>query len=168
MTAAQQSERYAAAFEYANRALSIQEKQPGAKPLDIGEAYVRCAILLRLANKQTEAEGYEKRAREIYATLPTSPEPMSVRGGVLTGSALLKVQPRYPVEAKQTRAQGPVQVRVTIDEVGIVIEAVPINGRPELHQASVEAARQWRFKPTVVNGVPRKVQSVLTFNFTLQ
>jgi TonB family protein len=168
MVAAQQDQRNAAAYEYAKRALAISEKQPDTKPLEIAEMYVRCAILLRLLYKKKEAEEHETRAREIYATLPTTPTPTLVPPNVLRGFALLKVQPDYPITAKQSRIRGTVLVRVTIDELGIVTAAEPVSGPLELHRASVEAARQWRFKPSSLNGVPLKVQGLLTFNFTLQ
>lgn len=167
MTAAHQEQRHAAAFEYAKRALAISEKQPDAKPLDIAELYVRCAILLRMTNKKKEAEEHEKRAREIYATLSNNAEPTPIPGNVLQGYALLKFQPAYPDDARRARIQGAVLVRVKIDEIGIVIETTPIAGPPELHRAAVDAARQWRFKPTAINGVPVKVMGILTFNFTL-
>lgn len=99
---------------------------------------------------------------------PAPPKELKVSGGVLQGSALKKVQPPYPPIAKAARAQGAVQVQVTISEEGRVIEAVVVGGHPLLRDAALQAARQWLFKPTELSGVPVKVQGVLTFNFTLQ
>jgi protein TonB len=99
---------------------------------------------------------------------PKPPEKIQVSGGVLQGGALTKVQPAYPPIAKAARASGAVQVFVTISEEGRVIEASVQSGHPLLREAALQAARQWRFKPTELTGVPVKVQGVLTFNFTLQ
>lgn len=96
------------------------------------------------------------------------PKEIKVSGGVLQGSAIRKVQPPYPPIAKAARAQGAVQVQVTISEDGRVIGAQVVGGHPLLREAALQAARQWVFKPTELSGVPVKVQGVLTFNFTLQ
>ncbi len=99
---------------------------------------------------------------------PPPPKELKVSGGVLQGSALKKVQPPYPPIAKAARAQGAVQVQVTISEEGRVIDAQVVGGHPLLREAALQAARQWVFRPTELSGVPVKVQGVLTFNFTLQ
>lgn len=99
---------------------------------------------------------------------PTEPlRQIKVSGGVLQSSAIHKVQPAYPPAAKEARASGAVQVQITINEKGEVIEATIISGHPLLRDATLAAARQWQFKPTELSGVPVKVQGVLTFNFTL-
>jgi TonB family protein len=109
----------------------------------------------------------ESRAATTAATAESAPKQIRVSGGVLQGSALKKVNPAYPVAAKAARASGAVQVQITVNEKGEVIEASIVSGHPLLRDASLEAARQWQFKPTELGGAPVKVQGVLTFNFTL-
>lgn len=84
------------------------------------------------------------------------------------GLAIRQVQPPYPPLAKTARAQGKVVVNILIDEEGNVIDAQAESGHPLLVAAAVNAARQWKFKPTLLSNVPVKVQGVLTFNFVLQ
>lgn len=96
------------------------------------------------------------------------PKQISISGGVLQGKAIAKVQPQYPPIAKAARASGSVQVQVLISEEGRVIDAQVLSGHPLLREAAMQAARQWKFTPTELTGVPVKVQGVLTFNFTLQ
>src|SRR5215468_3579380 len=60
------------------------------------------------------------------------PKKLTVSGGVLQGKAINKVQPPYPPIAKAARASGAVQVQVTIDEGGRVIEVAVMNGHPLL------------------------------------
>jgi TonB family protein len=98
------------------------------------------------------------------------PPPMAapaprVSKGLSAGSALTKVAPIYPPMAKQMKVSGAVQVAITIDENGRVIEAKAISGPPMLQAAAEEAARRWVFRPTRVDGNSMKQQDILTFNF---
>ncbi len=87
--------------------------------------------------------------------------------GVL-GQPTKKVMPHYPPEAKNVRAQGTVQVEITVSESGKVIEAKAVGGHELLRDAAVEAAKQWEFEPTEDSGAPVTRQGVLTFSFALQ
>src|SRR5262245_15359617 len=95
------------------------------------------------------------------------PETRKVSEGVVRGNATVKAQPIYPEVAKRMQAAGSVQVQVLISEEGRVIEATAVSGHPLLRSAAADAARKWVFKPTKLNGIPVKVQSVLTFVFAL-
>ncbi len=86
-------------------------------------------------------------------------------GDVAWGAVIKKAQPRYPAQAKRVNAAGPVNVQITISETGRVIEAKVTTGHPLLREAAVEAARQWVFKPAILNGVPVKTETVLVFVF---
>lgn len=81
--------------------------------------------------------------------------------------AVKRVQPQYPPVAKAAGAQGPVTVQVLIDEQGNVTTARAVSGHPLLQDASVNAARQWVFKPTIVNSKPAKVSGSISFSFAL-
>ena len=83
----------------------------------------------------------------------------------MQGSATKKVQPAYPAIAKAARAKGAVQVQITVNESGEVINARVINGHPMFRDAALRAAKQWRFKPTELSGVPVKAQGTLSFDF---
>lgn len=95
--------------------------------------------------------------------LPASPKLIS--GGVLNGKATMLVKPRYPDEARSVRASGAVNVQITIDEQGQVILARAVSGHPLLRAASEEAARASTFAPTMLEGVPVKVNGVVVYNF---
>jgi protein TonB len=69
--------------------------------------------------------------------------------------------------AEAAQVSGPVVVEITVDEEGNVISARAVSGHPLLRDAAVEAARQWNFTPTTLQGEPVKVIGTLTFNFTL-
>ena len=94
------------------------------------------------------------------------PEPVQrVSGGVLAGKAIERPQPVYPQMARAAGIEGAVVVEVTVGEKGDVIAAHAVSGHPLLRDAAVQAARGWRFTPTVLSGKPVKVIGTITFNF---
>lgn len=95
----------------------------------------------------------------------TSAAAPKVSKGATASNALTKVKPAYPPIAKQMNASGAVQVAITIDENGRVIEAKAISGHPALRSAAEEAAKEWVFRPASLDGKPVRQQDVLTFNF---
>jgi TonB family protein len=111
---------------------------------------------------------------EEPSTPPAPPPPPStsstqdfeqVPESELQSRAITRIKPIYPPTAKKMRATGPVEVEITISELGLVIEAKAISGHIALRSAAVEAAQKWVFKPAMLNGAPIRVKSVLTFVF---
>jgi TonB family protein len=96
---------------------------------------------------------------------PPPQEPEKISESVLQGSAITRVNPDYPPNARRMNATGTVKVEVTISEGGLVVEATAISGHFALRSAAVEAARKWVFKPAIFSGAPVKIKSVLTFTF---
>jgi TonB family protein len=88
-------------------------------------------------------------------------------GGPLAAPARLD-RPQYPPEARDAGIQGVVILEVVIDEKGRVADTKVLRSIPLLDQPAIDAARQWQFTPTVVNGQPVKVRMTVTQNFTLQ
>jgi len=84
---------------------------------------------------------------------------------ITQGKPINKVQPPYPEIAKRAGAHGAVKVQVRISEDGRVMTAEILSGHVLLRDASQQAALQWRFRPTVLNGVAIPVTGVITFNF---
>src|SRR5262245_29629793 len=103
-------------------------------------------------------------------TPPPSPtsskQPRKSTEGMVEGTVITRAKPVYPISARSMNAYGKVDVRVVISETGRVIEATAISGHPALRNAAMDAARQWVYKPATLNGVPVKMESVLTFTFT--
>lgn len=83
------------------------------------------------------------------------------------GRVLRRVQPPYPVIARQARIQGSVQVQIDISEYGAVTNVTLLSGHPLLRDAALQAAKQWQFIPTELNGQRVRAIGLLTFNFTL-
>lgn len=91
----------------------------------------------------------------------------SFNPAVLNGKRVCGAQPAYPSTAKAVRAQGEVRVQVTINKAGRVVTAQAVSGHPLLRSAAVDAAREWRFTPTLLSGTPVHVTGTIIFNFTL-
>src|SRR5581483_11768449 len=93
------------------------------------------------------------RTAEPQRTAPQvdTTRPVRLSTGVLQGKAIVKQSPGYPPLARQIRLAGSVSVEVMIAPDGHVEAARAINGHPLLVTAAVEAARAWRFEPTLLN-----------------
>lgn len=107
------------------------------------------------------------KATPTPAPTPEVPKIVPVSSVILQGKAIRKVQPPYPQIARQARAQGAVPVQITISEEGRVIDASVVGGHPLLRDAARQAALQWAFSPTILNGRGVKVSGVISFNFIL-
>jgi TonB family protein len=97
----------------------------------------------------------------------TQPQRVRVSQGVSTGLILTKVQPHYPDDAKQARIQGQVVLQAVIDKNGDVEELTLLSGHPMLAPAALEAVKQWKYKPYLLNGQPVKVETQIVVNFQL-
>ena len=102
---------------------------------------------------------------------PTRPvdnsKPMPVSSTVLQGKAIERVVPVYPELPKRIRLGGDVSLEVIISPEGRVESVRVVSGHPMLVNAARDAARGWRFEPTLLNGVPVRVTGVITFVFKL-
>jgi TonB family protein len=97
----------------------------------------------------------------------TPPQRIRVSAGVIQGLLIKRVMPEYPPEAKEQQIQGVVILQVTIDKEGSVADAKLISGHPMLVQAAIDAVKQWKYRPYLLNGEPLIVESQVKVNFTL-
>jgi len=96
-----------------------------------------------------------------------TPQRIRVSQGVTAGLLMRKVQPAYPPLARQARIQGPVVLQAEIGKDGSIQNLRLISGHPMLAPAAIEAIKQWKYKPYILNGEPVEVETTITFNFTL-
>lgn len=92
-------------------------------------------------------------------------QPLEV--GSLIDKATQKVSPSYPPTAKSARIAGLVTVYLVVDEKGAVTSVERANGPQLLRLSAQEAARRWKFRPTLVDGQPTRVAGFISFNFAL-
>ena len=87
----------------------------------------------------------------------------------LQQSKLLRmVQPAYPKLAREARVSGTVTLKIIVNEKGDVTDVKVLSGHPLLQEAAARAAWQWKYAPTVLDGRPIPVTSIVTVAFTLQ
>jgi len=90
-----------------------------------------------------------------------------VGGNVQAAKIVKKVQPVYPLLARQTRIEGVVRLHVIIAKDGTIAQLELISGHPLLAQAAIDAVRQWVYQPTLLNGKPVEVDTVIDVYFNL-
>jgi protein TonB len=96
-----------------------------------------------------------------------TPQRVRVSSGVSTGLLIRKVQPNYPQLAKQARIQGVVILQAEISKDGTIQNLQLVSGHPMLAPAAIEAVKQWRYKPYLLNGEPVAVETQVQVNFSL-
>lgn len=104
--------------------------------------------------------------------LAKSPEPTPVKrirvaSRVVEANLIHDVPPQYPPEAGRARLEGPVVLMAVIGQDGTVKDVRVESGLPILAQAAIDAVKQWRYKPYLIDGEPVEVDSRITINFTL-
>lgn len=78
------------------------------------------------------------------------------------------VHAAYPAEAMRQKIEGVSVIEVIIDCTGAVSDARVLRGEPILNAAALDAVRQWRYTPTLLNGMPVPVVMTVTVSFTLK
>jgi periplasmic protein TonB len=90
-----------------------------------------------------------------------------VASRVVEANLIHDVAPQYPPEAGRARIEGTVVLLAVIGTDGSVKDVRVENGLPVLAQAAIDAVKQWRYKPYMIDGEPVEVDSRITINFTL-
>jgi periplasmic protein TonB len=98
---------------------------------------------------------------------PKQTGPLRVGGNVQAARIINRVQPVYPPLARQTRISGTVRLHAIIGKDGTIQSLEVMNGHPLLQQAALDAVRQWRYQPTLLNGEPVDVDTTIDVIFSL-
>jgi len=101
-----------------------------------------------------------------------TPEPAPIKrirvaARVVEANLIHDVTPTYPPEAGRARIEGSVVLLAVISKDGRVQDVRVESGLPILAQAAIDAVKQWRYRPYLLNGEPVEVDSRITINFTL-
>jgi protein TonB len=101
--------------------------------------------------------------------IPARPAPVKplVVSHWAEGNLIYRVQPIYPALARQARIQGTVELRAIISKAGTIENLTVVSGHPMLVKSAIEAVRQWRYRPYLLNGEPIEVETEVTANFVL-
>jgi TonB family protein len=93
--------------------------------------------------------------------------PARVAGGVMAGQIESRVAPVYPEDAKAAGVQGAVVLKALISKTGDISNLQVISGPHELMASAIDAVRQWKYKPFLLNGEPTEVETTITVNYTI-
>jgi protein TonB len=93
--------------------------------------------------------------------------PARISGGVIAGNILVKTTPVYPPIAKAAHVGGTVVLHAIIGKDGSIQQLQAVSGPDMLKGAALDAVRQWRYKPYLLNGDPTEVDTTITVNFNL-
>jgi len=96
-----------------------------------------------------------------------TPQRVRVSQGVSAGLLVRRVNPNYPPLARQARIQGQVVLRAVISKDGSIENLTLVSGHPMLAPAAIDAVKQWKYKPYLLNGEPVEVDTEVLVNFTL-
>jgi TonB family protein len=154
---------------FERRLMKLAENQPQlprirrllaiAACLTLSIATCASAVALHMQVNSTDATPQQGRMR---ATSPTA-----VRSDIMEKQLITKVVPEYPEEAKKAAIQGKVVLSAIVDKEGNPARLTVDSGPKELQASALEAVRQWKYKPFLVNGQPVEVATKVTINYTL-
>jgi TonB family protein len=113
-------------------------------------------------------------AQRVTVTAPGQPRPQSVPrrirvGGVVTAANLIaQVRPYYPQSASDAGIEGIVHLQALIGTDGTLVGLTPVgSANPDLTNAALDAVKQWRYKPTLLNNEPVQVITTIDIEFKL-
>lgn len=99
----------------------------------------------------------DKKDKEKIKMLSAKQKPKLIR----------RVNPKYPKAALKARIGGKVVIEATTDTVGVVVNAVVVEGPEELREASLRAVKQWVYEPYIIDGKPAPVKFTVVMKFNL-
>ena len=107
----------------------------------------------------------------VGSNMPPPPKPTASRirvGGNVQAAAIIRqVTPMYPPIAKTAHISGTVILHAIIGKDGSVQDLQYVSGPPLLMKSALDAVKQWRYKPTLLNGEPVEVDTTISVVFTL-
>ncbi len=95
------------------------------------------------------------------------PKRIRVGGNVAKARLMRQVRPQYPPLARQARIQGTVKLSAVISKEGSIQKLEVMSGHPLLVPSALSAVKQWRYRPTLLNGEAVEVLTNIDVNFTL-
>lgn len=94
-------------------------------------------------------------------------KPRKVHKSVSPAMLVHRVEPEYPVLAKQLGRSGRVELRAVIAIDGTIQSLEVVSGDPLFYQSALAAVREWRYRPTVLNGEPVEVDTFITVIYNI-
>jgi TonB family protein len=177
---AQASARRAAAAPSANAPASVSSTSAAATAAGASEESASApeASARDLGSRSTATTSNPSPAAPEASAPPSTAQSGAGNGAATKGGAPLavgslleratyKIQPSYPQMARNIGLSGVVIVYLLVNERGEVEAVERASGPQLLQRPATDAARRWKFRPTVVEGQPVRVSGYISFNFAL-
>jgi TonB family protein len=153
---------------FERRLMKLTEKQTGIRGVRRLAILAACAVfgiatcgsalaLSMAVNAQTASDDSGAK----------TPKVVKVSSGKMAGNLLTKVMPKYPADAKKAHVQGTVVLHAVIGKDGIIKDLSVVSGPEMLQQSSLDAVRQWTYKPYLLNGNPVEVETQINVIYSL-
>jgi protein TonB len=107
------------------------------------------------------------RSVPVLAKTPEPTKRMRIASRVAAANLIHDVAPIYPPEAGRARIEGTVVLLAVIGKDGTVQDVRVESGKPVLAHSAMDAVKQWRYRPYLLNGEPVEIDSQITINFNL-
>jgi periplasmic protein TonB len=142
---------------------TTRPEEPGFATLDLPGGGVPGAV------QMIEMERTPPLVEPPRAAPPAQQEKHTVKisEGVLEAQLISRIEPQFPSIALQTKTQGTVRLHAIISRDGRITSLDVLSGHPFLVKAALDAVRQWRYRPTLLNGEPVEVETSITVIFRL-
>jgi TonB family protein len=127
----------------------------------VGIGAVTCASALALRTEVAASNASPADQKTEHASARVS-------AGVMAGNILYQKTPVYPAEAKTNHISGAVVLKAVISKEGIVERLEVVSGPEELRASALDAVKEWRYKPYLLNGQPTDVETTITVNYHLE
>ena len=122
----------------------------------------------RVAEVESNGGGFGPIAPPVAPVAPPPAQPpIRLHSGIRAPQRVVYLTPVYPAAARLARVEGMVIIEATIDERGNVARAQLLRSIPLLDDAALTAVRQWKFTPTLLNGIAVPIVMTVTVNFKL-
>jgi len=142
--------------------VDVSEERPLAPETLLAEGPMSASSEMDLLNVAPNSAEIVKRP-----VVPSVPQRVPVTSTIEAAKLVSRVQPAYPALAIQARIQGNVILHAIIGRDGQVSELQVLSGHPLLVNAALDAVRQWRYNPTLLNGQAVEVETTITVSFVL-
>jgi len=146
------------------RVRTLRPEEPGEVPIpDLPEGYVPGAV------RVTDIGRTAPLVEPPHIAQPAQQEkhPVKLSEGVLEAQLISRIEPQYPAIAVQTKTEGTVRLHAIVSRDGRITSLDVISGHPFLVKAALDAVRQWRYRPTLLNGEPVEVETSITVIFRM-
>jgi TonB family protein len=140
------------------------------KPIEVGGLRRLALVLANAAFVLATLFGalsLRANAADTPAHIQISCRPVAEPPGMAPGHLVAKVTPRYPEEARQAGIEGTAVLSATITKSGTLENLKALSGPKDLQQATLQAVRQWRYEPYLLNDKPVAVRAEITVVYSL-